>query len=525
MQMWIVSTCTLFIALLLCTGHPLFAAAATGASLPVHGRARSSPPQTVGVVGGGIGGAAFAYYYKKAVPNATVIVFEARDYIGGRLKHTVMHNTTIELGGDAWSTTANHYIVKLARELSTASPVPRQRQPPPAASPPHPTPVMAASSSSSSSSSRFKFRPQPRRRRQRTRRATDPPLANVAVWNGTALTPVGPLLKDLGDDKAMAALEGRFVWNLDANYVERGDHGVFDTVGGFLNYGGLTQFSQAAAAPYFSGAGISLNAQDYLLEPLARGIYDQNLDNMQAFSAIVAVTSLLGADSFPGGNSLLVERMLAAVDADVRLSTRVTAVQAAPPGTHGYTIVTNDTNAISVDALVIACPIEFTNVTFPPSTQRPVPRSFQHIFVTIVRAQGVNPTYFGLPEGTPIPYDNILTTRTASTVFHTPFVVVEQEATLSDGTSLWKLFSNTDVQSHLMHIFLGLSTDPADTVVQVWPYTFPELVPIDNHTTTQYQPLTLDDNLYYVNTMESVASAMEGSIISARNIALILSGA
>jgi hypothetical protein len=39
-----------------------------------------------------------------------VIVYEERDYIGGRLKHTTMHNVTIELGGDAWSTAANECV-------------------------------------------------------------------------------------------------------------------------------------------------------------------------------------------------------------------------------------------------------------------------------------------------------------------------------------------------------------------------------------------------------------------------------
>lgn len=47
-------------------------------------------PQTVGVIGGGMGAAAFAYYYKEANPTAKVIVFETRDYVGGRLKHTTV---------------------------------------------------------------------------------------------------------------------------------------------------------------------------------------------------------------------------------------------------------------------------------------------------------------------------------------------------------------------------------------------------------------------------------------------------
>jgi hypothetical protein len=96
-------------------------------------------------------------------------------------------------------------------------------------------------------------------------------------------------------------------------------------------------------------------------------------------------------------------------------------------------------------------------------------------------------------------------------------------ATLQDGTGLWKLFSNDDVRPHLTSIFLGLSTDPADTVVQHWNYTFPVLSPVNGSAgAPSYQPISLADGVWYVNAMESVASAMEGSIIAGRNLALTL---
>jgi hypothetical protein len=42
-----------------------------------------------------------------------------------------------------------------------------------------------------------------------------------------------------------------------------------------------------------------------------------------------------------------------------------------------------------------------------------------------------------------------------------------------------------------------------------WQYTFPKLVPI-----SAYQPLQLHTRLFYVNSVESAASAMEGMYIS-----------
>lgn len=178
---------------------------------------------------------------------------------------------------------------------------------------------------------------------------------------------------------------------------------------------------------------------------------------------------------------------------------------------------------MQVDAVVVACPIEFVNVSFPTGVQLPKSRPYRHIFVTIVRATGLQPSYFGLGPQDTQKFNNILTSRKANAT--TPFVVVEQETVLPDKTELWKLFSNEDVRPHLNQIFVGVSTNPSDIIVQSWPYTFPELVPITKTSATQYQPLTLDNGIHYINAMESVASAMEGSIIGGRNVALTLAQA
>ena len=55
--------------------------------------------------------------------------------------------------------------------------------------------------------------------------------------------------------------------------------------------------------------------------------------------------------------------------------------------------------------------------------------------------------------------------------------------------------------------------------LQHWEYTFPELIP-----TSSYQPIQLAKNMFYINTMESVATAMEVAVIGGRNIAQILLG-
>jgi hypothetical protein len=300
--------------------------------------------------------------------------------------------------------------------------------------------------------------------RRRRLRARDPPLAGVAIWNGSALTPVGDDLRNLMGDIRLAGVEEMFLTRLKSNYAARGAKETFASINEFLSFGSLQPYANVSARTFFNRAGVPQVLQEMVLEPLSRGIYDQELDEMQAFSAIVSVTSLLGAASFDGGNSLLVELMFKHSGADVRLSNRVVEVVQNPPPSAlasaslvasasslsasapsasaaaaaggGFSIKSfvdghNVTSAV-VDAVIIASPIEFTGITFPPTVKIPQPRPFKHIWVTIVRAAGIDPVYFGLPTGTNVTFDNVLTTRQSSA--STPFVVVESEGEVAPVT-------------------------------------------------------------------------------------------
>ena len=66
-------------------------------------------------------------------------------------------------------------------------------------------------------------------------------------------------------------------------------------------------------------------------------------------------------------------------------------------------------------------------------------------------------------------------------------------------------------------IIADIFVNPQFSHVEAWPYTFPSLEP-----TTQYQPVTLSPRLYNLNAIETVASAMEGSVLAARNIAQLI---
>lgn len=76
------------------------------------------------------------------------------------------------------------------------------------------------------------------------------------------------------------------------------------------------------------------------------------------------------------------------------------------------------------------------------------PRYFEHWFVTLVLATGLQPSYFG-KQLNPIP-DNVFTTGNTTA----PFVVVYPIAQSPNGPTVYKIFSNVDMTPYLDAIFI-----------------------------------------------------------------------
>ena len=219
---------------------------------------------------------------------------------------------------------------------------------------------------------------------------------------------------------------------------------------------------------------------------------------------------MVGASSVSNGNSELVRAMFeSSENVSIQLSTKVESIR---KDGNVLMIETKNDTLHSCQDVVIAAPLEFTSIDFQNlNVSSDIPRrEFVNCTVTIVKAKSVNLSYFHLDDVAKLP-NNIFTTSKADA----PFTVMQLETNdLDDGYSIWKFFSVQSVP--LDQIF----NDVSDVHVQQWPYTFPHLDP-----NITFQPILLAPHLYNVNTMESVASAMEGSIIAGRNIAMILSSA
>ncbi len=104
------------------------------------------------------------------------------------------------------------------------------------------------------------------------------------------------------------------------------------------------------------------------------------------------------------------------------------------------------------DNVVLAHPFEFGNITFSNITLPKItPRPYEHWFVTLVLAEGLQSSYFG-KELDPIP-DNVFTTGNTTAPFVVVYPIAQDNVT---GNPVYKIFSNVDMTTYLDDIFFGV---------------------------------------------------------------------
>jgi hypothetical protein len=155
------------------------------------------------------------------------------------------------------------------------------------------------------------------------------------------------------------------------------------------------------------------------------------------------------------------------------------------------------------DFLVLAAPLEMAQLaqSFPTVAFR----TYHHWYVTLVSAMGFSPSFFNQSN----PPDSILTTKNATSKFTTCAIIARG----TENRKVYKCFSNVQLENmYLETLFEGLY----ESYAHFWPQTFPEMIP-----NTKFQPIQMN-GVYYLNAMESVAVAMEGSVIAGKNVATLM---
>lgn len=231
---------------------------------------------------------------------------------------------------------------------------------------------------------------------------------------------------------------------------------------------------------------------------------------MNAFVGLVSLCA--GSDdtlwSVVGGNWRLCEGLLRGTK--LHLQTRVVGV-----AHYGQRyMVKYQTNALDAeekvleaDAVIIAAPLQNANLSFSGfSVPRPTLR-MHHTHATFVKGH-VAPSFFQLPRTASVPV-LVLTTNHSDNIISSMGQLAG-----ADQLPAFKIFSNHALTAaDLAALFTEY--DPTSLVHIDWE-AYPHYA--GSQTLPSFQ---LHDGIFYINAIESVASAMEMSALSAKNAALL----
>ncbi|KAI6661009.1 Prenylcysteine oxidase 1 precursor [Oopsacas minuta] len=270
---------------------------------------------------------------------------------------------------------------------------------------------------------------------------------------------------------------------------------------------------------------------DELITGINRGNYGQDC-NLHGFVGMISLCGSLqdSLRSIQGGNKVLAEKMLQESQAILH-NTPVTRVRELKEETDIYYVIDTLESDPSLpqdnkfDFVIIAHPLELSGVQFELLRQKvskPVDREFQVTIATFIQGR-INPEFFGLEDLTQVP-DAILTTELVNprVDFSTLQKVIPVDVVNADDVSkylvhddntVWKIWSRKPMlESDLDLMFLSRRT----VVSKSW-YAYPKYKPGQS-----FPQIVLEDKLIYINAIEWAASAMEMSLISAKNAALLV---
>lgn len=227
--------------------------------------------------------------------------------------------------------------------------------------------------------------------------------------------------------------------------------------------------------------------------------------------------SLAGAEpglwSVHGGNKLIPIHLLKSSGANF-YAKEVESVQLTP--TDRFALHLKGVDDVTIyDAVIMATPLTKDTSTlffedFP--TQFKFPGDYHQIVTTMVQGE-LNYSTFHFRNARSAP-DEILTTN--PTVFFNSLsrnYPVDTNGDSEDTPAVWKVFSNNPLTKEQLES-LFLSTDEIHEIN--W-----KAYPNYDNKNQAHGNFTLHPGLYHINAIEWAASAMEMSVIGARNVALL----
>lgn len=433
----------------------------------------------VGIVGAGIAGTSLAYFLRESLgADADVVVFEGDPAVGGRIQDVTVGGRTVEVGGKIIHT-RNRYLRSFVDELGLE-----------------------------------------------TRDISELSEQRLGVWDGEsfAFRTVDrgwlTVLKMLGrygfSLRSARSLTSDVVERIDRLYDDLGSGTGYATPNEMVGFLGLDDLIRRSGYEHLESEGLSNRFVREFVNGAARSIYAQDA-SMHALACLVvmaAVEQVGSTFAVEGGNVQLCRELLEEADADVRTGTPVRRVarRAGPGPRPSYVVETvdEDTCGEAFDAVCIATPLELAEIELDDIEVPPEATSREYLTVRVTVVVGrVDPRYFGEEDRDGVP--GFVVTEEGS---DDPFMFLLKRDEIRDGEdAIYQLWNRERVpEERLAEPFSSVS----ETRQVTWE-AFPRLTP-----GAEMPPFRIEPGCYYVNAMESIASAMEIQAIGSRNVANLL---
>ncbi|KAM6341860.1 prenylcysteine oxidase 1 [Podargus strigoides] len=459
--------------------------------LPVAGRGpQRDAPGRIAVVGGGIGGAAAAYFLRQKFGSGVRVEVLEKAAVGGRLATLEVEGVAYEAGGSVLHP-LNLHMKHFVKELGlSVAPVP-------------------GSLSGVYNGEEFVFE------------ESSWYIINLLklLWH-YGLNPLRMYMwvEDILD-KFM-----RIYRYQTHDYAFSSNEHLLHALGG----SDFTRMLNQTIDEAMQKAGFSHKFINEMVCPAMRVNYGQGV-NINGFVGAVSLAGVeSGLWSVKGGNKLICTGLIYASKAEFIPGTVLSIEPKIRPRPSGDLVklyhVTYDTpsglTGDMYDIVVIATPLshKMANITFK-NFDPPIPEfsnPYHQTVTTLVHGR-LNASFFGYQDPSTFHIGAIFTTENPKLFINSLGVVSPVEDVGGEGklplqSAVWKIFSKEVLTKEQ----LSLLFSSYDSVkVKKW-LAYPRYSPPE-----KCPPIILHDKIYYLNGIERAASAMEMSAIAAKNAALL----
>jgi prenylcysteine oxidase/farnesylcysteine lyase len=414
-----------------------------------------------------VAGASTAHFLRESRPDLRVIVFERDSIIGGRAKTVDLSGRRVDLGATAIST-LNQYLLNFTAGMKRAN-------------------DGGPSTLGIYDGAGFRFQ---------SSEGTLSLAAHLTERYGADWLRIIPVVRQ------MASRLNR-IYDLQRRGV------AFETPAALLAELGLYNLTQVSAYDYFRRIGLPSKFIYEFIDGASRDNYNQD----GSLNALADLVSLAGAglagDVFElqEGTAQIPQRILQGTE--VRLNTSVEAVRLHPSQLN-YAIVDDAGRETIVDAVVIATPLEFTNLSLPLDVGYR-PRPYQATYVALAAGRLSREAFGDRADE----IDTVLTVETDNVSFS---CIGAHGAT--GGDPIYKVMSRRRLSDADLDAFV-FERRSSEVVRADWNASgaYTKLEP-----SIGWPPFVLRNRLFYAN-MESPVSCMETQIISGKNAALLVAEA